>query len=335
MTAGVASHIYGLTQGQQQGFGAPVALGALALAAALGAAFVMTERRVAAPMVPVKVLADPGRRAALLVQLLLSAVIGGYVYFIALYMQRALGFSALQAGLGLLPATVTIVVMSTFVTRRLIARLGIRAVLLIGLVSVGLGQLWLSRLGLAGGYAVNVLPGIVATAWGMSLVFPAASIAATARMGPGERGLAGGLFAMSQQVGLAVGLAALATVAAARTRAVSGAAGPAHSRAVQAGWLVSGYRLAYLAAATVVALTLALTLALLRGRRIPDDDNSKKRLASQPCTTPVTAKVARQSRAWLSTGWLRSFGWRTARDGCAPWRWMARGRRATTRTSRS
>lgn len=185
MTAGVASHIYGLTQGQQQGFGAPVALGALALAAALGAAFVMTERRVAAPMVPVKVPAA-GRRAALLVQLLLSAVIGGYVYFIALYMQRALGFSALQAGLGLLPATVTIVVMSTFVTRRLIARLGIRAVLLIGLVSVGLGQLWLSRLGLAGGYAVNVLPGIVATAWGMSLVFPAASIAATPGWGRGS-----------------------------------------------------------------------------------------------------------------------------------------------------
>jgi EmrB/QacA subfamily drug resistance transporter len=268
VTASVAALIYGLTQGQQRGFESAAALGSLALAVLLAAAFVVVERTVAAPMVPFAVLADPGRRAALLVQLLLSAVVGGYVYFIALYMQRALGFSALEAGLGLLPATVTIVVMSTFVTRRLIARLGLRAVLVIGLVSVALGQLWLSRMTASGSYAADVLPGIMLSAWGMSLVFPATSIAATARMRPGERGLAGGLFAMSQQVGLAVGLAVLATVAAARTRAVSPASGLG-SAAAQAGWLVSGYRLAYLAAAIVAASALAVALALLRGKRAP------------------------------------------------------------------
>jgi hypothetical protein len=180
------------------------------------------------------------------------------VYFIALYMQRVLGFSALRAGLGLLPATVTIMVMSTFVTRRALARLGTRRVLAAGLALVALGQLWLARLGTAGGYPVNVLPGIGLTALGMSLVFPTAAVAVTAGMGPGERGLAGGLFAMSQQVGLAVGVAVLATVAAARTRA-AGAPG-VHA-------LVSGYRLSYLAGVAVVAVTLALTLALLRPRR--------------------------------------------------------------------
>jgi MFS family permease len=265
VTASVAALIYGLTHGQQRGFAAAGTLAALASSAALGVAFVVTERRVAAPMVPSRVLADPARRAALLTQFLLSAVIGGYVYFIALYMQRVLGFSALRAGLGLLPATVTIMLMAAFVTRRLLARLGVRLVLVTGLALVALGQLWLARLGTSGGYLVNVLPGITATALGMSLVFPTASIVATAGLGPGERGLAGGLFAMSQQVGLAVGVAVLATVAAARTRAAAPAAG--------ASALVSGYRLSYLVGVAIAAATLALTLALLPARR---QDNSKK-----------------------------------------------------------
>jgi hypothetical protein len=125
-----------------------------------------------------------------------------------------------------------------------------------GLALVALGQLWLARLGVSGGYLVNVLPGIAVTALGMSLVFPTAAIVATAGTGPGERGLAGGLFAMSQQVGLAVGVAVLATVAAARSGAAPGASA-----------LASGYRLSYLAGAGIVAATLALTLALLRARR--------------------------------------------------------------------
>jgi MFS family permease len=269
VTASVAALIYGLTQGQQRGFAAGGTLGALALSAALGVAFVVAERRVAAPMVPLRVLADPARRAALVIQFLLSAVIGGYVYFIALYMQRVLGLSALGAGLGLLPATVTIMFMSTFVTRRVLARAGARLVLAAGLASVALGQLWLARLGPSGSYLVNVLPGITATALGMSLVFPTAAIVATAGMRPGERGLAGGLFAMSQQVGLAVGVAALATVAAARTRAAA--------RVPGASALVSGYRLSYLIGVGIVAATLALTLALLRAPVPHHEDNSKSR----------------------------------------------------------
>jgi MFS family permease len=266
VTGCVAALIYGLSHGQQQGFATRGTLGALGLSAALGVAFVVTERRAAAPMVPLRVLADPSRRAALLVQFLLSAVIGGYVYFIALYMQRVLGFSALRAGLGLLPATATIMVMSAFVTRRLLARLGARRVLGYGVLLVAAGQLWLARLGMSGGYPVNVLPGITASALGMSLVFPTASIVVTAGMRPGERGLAGGLFAMSQQVGLAVGVAVLATVAAARTRAAGAdTAAPAPGAAA----LVSGYRLSYLAGAAIAAATLALTLALLRAH--PDE----------------------------------------------------------------
>ena len=260
VTASVAALIYGLSQGQQRGFAAPVTVAALVAAVVLGAAFVVAERRVPVPMVPVRVLASRARRVALAAMFLVASVVVGYVYFVTLYMQKVLHFSALRAGLGLLPATLTVLVTSTWLARRLAARFGTRAVLAAGLVSIGLGQLWLTQLSASGSYAVNVLPGVLLTSFGMGLLFPTAAVAATAGVEPGDRGLAGGLLAASQQVGMAVGLAVLATVAAARTRAATGSAAVA---------LVSGYRLSYWAAAGIVACALAVVLPLLPGNRQP------------------------------------------------------------------
>jgi EmrB/QacA subfamily drug resistance transporter len=260
VTASVAALIYGLSQGQQRGFAAPVTVAALAASVVLGAAFVVAERRVPAPMVPVRVLASRSRRVALSAMFLVASVVVGYVYFVTLYMQKVLHFSALRAGLGLLPATLTVLVTSTWLARRLAARFGTRAVLAAGLVSIGLGQLWLTQLSASGSYAVNVLPGVLLTSFGMGLLFPTAAVAATAGVEPGDRGLAGGLLAASQQVGMAVGLAVLATVAAARSRAVTGSAVVA---------LVGGYRLSYWVAAGIVACALAVVLLFLPGNRQP------------------------------------------------------------------
>ena len=106
---------------------------------------------------------------------------------------------------------------STQLTRRVLPHLGVRKVLLAGLTSVAIGQVWLSTISSAGSYQLNVLGGILLTAFGMGLTFPTASVVITAGVGPGERGLAGGLFVTSQQIGQAIGLAVLATVAAALT----------------------------------------------------------------------------------------------------------------------
>jgi len=258
VTVSAAALIFGLSQGQQQGFAAPLTLGALAAAVLLGAAFGAVERRVPAPMIPLGVLADRARRVALATMFAVASVVVGYVYFVTLYMQRVLGFSPLRAGLGLLPATLTVLVTSTWLARRLAARFGARLVLAAGLASIGLGQAWLTQLSAPGSYLVKVLPGLVLTAFGMGLLFPTAAVLATAGVAPGDRGLAGGLLAAAQQVGMAVGLAILATVAASRTRA---AAGPA------AAALVSGYRLSYLVAAAIVACALAGVLLLLPGTR--------------------------------------------------------------------
>jgi EmrB/QacA subfamily drug resistance transporter len=256
VTASVAALIFGLSQGQQRGFAAPLTLVSLVVAVVLGAAFVAVERRAPAPMVPLPVLADKSRRVALGVMFAVCAVIVGYVYFVTLYMQKVLHFSALQAGLGLLPATLTVMVAATLLARRLLARFGAMPVFVTALVSVGLGQVWLSMLSASGSYTVNVLPGVVATAFGMGLLFPTAAGLATAGVSAGDRGLAGGLFAAAQQVGMALGLAVLATIAAARTRSADGLTASAA--------LVSGYHVAYLVAAGIVAGALIATLIFLR-----------------------------------------------------------------------
>ena len=248
VTVSVAALIYGLSQGQQHGFAAPDTLVALA-AAVLLARRSSTERRVAVPMVPVRVLAGPARRAALGAMFLVASVVVGYVYFVALYMQRVLHFSALRAGLGLLPATLTIMVMSTWVARRLAARFGRGPAR--GRAGVDrAGQLSLAQLSASGSYPVNVLPGILLTAFGMGLLFPTIAIVVTAgssrRAGPGRRAVRRGPAGR-----LAVGLAVLATVAAARTRAATGPAAVA---------LVSGYRLSFWVGVGIVACALALVL---------------------------------------------------------------------------
>ena len=161
--------------------------------------------------------------------LLIGAILAGYVYFASLYLQKVLGFSPVATGLALVPSTVTVVLVSTLGTRRLLARFSIKAVLLAGLACMGAGQLWLAQITAGASYPAAVLPGLVLTAAGVGLALPTASIAITAGVRASDQGLAGALFTTSQQTGAAVGLAILATAAAAATAAHGGS-------------LVTGYR---------------------------------------------------------------------------------------------
>jgi EmrB/QacA subfamily drug resistance transporter len=259
VTISLASLIFALSQGQQRGFSAPVTLIALTVAVGLGVAFVLVERVALSPMVPFGVLRDHARRGALVAVFLIGAVLAGYVYFTALYLQRVLGFSALQTGLGLVPATVTAMLTSSFLTRRVLARIGIRPTLMLGLASLACGQLWFTQVNAQGSYLVNILGGLMLTTFGFGLAFPAASVAITNGVVPSERGLAGGMLVTAQQVGSAIGLAVLATAAAGRSRAAHGA-------------LVAGYRLSYLIAVGVVLLAGTTTAVLMRTRRAPLGD---------------------------------------------------------------
>jgi len=165
-------------------------------------------------------------------------------------MQRVLGESALLTGLSLIPSTATVILVSTFATRRLLDRLGVKRLLLIGLASMGIGQVWLSFMTSGGSYIVNVLPGLLLTALGIALALPAASIGATTGVDRREQGLAGGLLTTGQQLGSAVGLALLATIAAARTEQTHGS-------------LAAGYGFSYLVATGIVLIAMVLVATQL------------------------------------------------------------------------
>src|SRR6185312_1272064 len=147
-----------------------------------------------------------------------GAILAGYVYFASLYLQKVLGFSPVATGLALVPSTVTVVLVSTL-GARLLARFSIKAVLLAGLACMGAGQLWLAQITAGASYPAAVLPGLVLTAAGVGLALPTASIAITSGVQASDQGLAGALFTTSQQTGAAVGLAILATAAAAAATA--------------------------------------------------------------------------------------------------------------------
>jgi EmrB/QacA subfamily drug resistance transporter len=276
VTTGIAALIFGLSSGQQHGFTAPATLIALALAVLLTTGFVFTEKRSAAPMLPVSILAEPARRAAIAAMLLIGAILAGYVYFASLYLQKVLGFSPVATGLALVPSTVTVVLVSTLGTR-LLARFSIKAVLLAGLACMGAGQLWLAQITAGASYPAAVLPGLVLTAAGVGLALPAASIAITSGVQASDQGLAGALFTTSQQTGAAVGLAILATAAAAAT-------------AGHGGSLVDGYRLSFLIAAGLAVLAAIIVALQLSSK--PNRVEPGRRQAGPGATAPALAAPA-------------------------------------------
>jgi predicted MFS family arabinose efflux permease len=233
--------------------------------------FVRTERTVASPMLPPSLLSVPARRAAVIAMVLIGAVLAGYVYFLSLYLQKVHGFSPVGTGLALVPSTVTVVLTSTFGTRRLLARFSIKQVLLAGLACMIGGQLWLAQITAGSSYAAGVLPGLVVTALGIGLALPTASVAITSGVQGRDQGIAGALFTTSQQAGAAVGLAILATAAASQT---------AHA----GGSLVAGYRLSFLIATGMAALAAVLVSTQLRSA-------SSSRAAATPGGAPATETV--------------------------------------------
>jgi EmrB/QacA subfamily drug resistance transporter len=273
VTAAIASLIFGLSNGQQHGFKSPETVAALALAVLLGVAFVLVELRVSAPMLPLAIFSAPSRRAAVAAMVMIGAVLAGYVYFVSLYLQRVHHWSPVSTGLALVPSTVTVVLMSTLGTRRLLARFSVRWVLLAGLACLGAGQLWLSRMSADSTYLGVVLPGLILTSLGIGLALPTASIAITSGVRREDQGLAGALFTTSQQTGAAVGLAVLATAAAART---------AHA----AGSLVAGYQLSFLIAAGIMLVAVLLVSVQLRPR-----DSAHDADVHQPSGGAVPAPV--------------------------------------------
>jgi sugar phosphate permease len=229
-------------------------LGPIAGGLVLLALFGLVEGRLASdPLLPLRIFRLPLLRAANLIVLLLYAPLFAMWFFLALYMHAALGYDAIQTGLAFLPMTIGVAIAATFAPR-LVARFGPRAVLTTGLLLAAAGFLLLSRISASGSYLTDVAPGGVLAAIGLGASLVPGTIIAVQGVPPAQSGLASGLINTSRQIGGALGLAALTTLATSHTRSeVSSGAG-----AVPA--LADGYQLAF-----GVAVAICLLAALLAG----------------------------------------------------------------------
>lgn len=256
IVAGVSAVVFGMSSGQERGFTSPVTCSSLALALVLTVVFVVVERHVEQPILPLSIFHDRTRRACLVVNALAGALVVSYVYFTSLYLQRVLGWDALRTGTALVPGTVMVMAVSVLLSRRFVARLGIRTTLALGMLLAAVGQFWFSRVTDQGTYVTDVLPGLVISAAGIGLAIPAAAVGANADVPAALRGVAGGLFVTAQQIGAAVGLACVASIAA------TAASGDATS--------ANGYRLAFGVLTGIALVAVVLTVALTpRGTRVP------------------------------------------------------------------
>ncbi len=249
--------VYTIVEVTNYGWGSAHTLGFGAGALALFAAFVLREARAQNPLVPLRIFRSRNLAGANVIQTLMVAGMFGMFFLGALFLQRVLGFDSLEVGLAFLPVTGLIGVLSLGFSAKLNLRFGPRATLLPGLVSIGAGLLALSQISVDGSYWSEVLPAMVLIGAGAGLSFPSLMSLAMGGVAPEEAGLASGLVNTSLQVGGALGLAVLATLSTNRTTDLL-AGGDSAAQA-----LTSGYRLAFLVAAGLVAVAVAVAAFVL------------------------------------------------------------------------
>jgi EmrB/QacA subfamily drug resistance transporter len=260
VTAGLSVLAYALLDASSAGWGSTKIVTLLALAAILLAAFVVTELRSAAPLVPFRIFRLRTLTGANVVGILLGASLFSMFFFISLYMQQVLGYSPVHAGLSYLPLAVTIIV-AAGVGGQFVTRFGFKPVLAGGMLFVALGLVWFSRVSAGGGFLTDILGPSLLAAMGLGFGFVTSTIAAVSGVREHEQGLASGLINTSQQIGGALGLAVLSTIATTRTHHVmaSGASNLQHA-------LTDGFQSAFLGGAVIAALGFLATLILIRSR---------------------------------------------------------------------
>ena len=261
VTAGLVLLVLGLTRTEQAGFGSPPTLATLGLAAALFGAFVFVERRASDPLVPLRLFRLRGLVGAALVAFALTAATAPVGVLVTLYLQNTLGYSASIAGLAGLPFSLCVIVGSAF-GGRIAGRLGGRATMSLGLAVVAASAPITAGITAEGGVAY-VLVGCALSGLGLGCASVASTARGTSAVERGKRGLASGFMNTSAQVGTALGLAALLTLAATRTAALSGGA---YSGAEAP---VAGYRFAFFLAASVAALGVVAALYFFRQAKVP------------------------------------------------------------------
>jgi len=258
LTAGLMTGVYAILEAGEKGWGSTQTLALGGAGVALVTAFIVRQSRIANPLVPLRLFRSRNVSGANGVEALLVVGMFGMFFLGALYLQRILGYDALEVGLAFLPWTIVMAVMSFRFTAQLNLRFGPRATLLPGLVAIVAGLLLFARTPVDATYVVDILPSMILMGLGTGLAFPSLMTLAMSGATQEDAGLASGLVNTSVQVGGAIGLAVLATLATERTDGLL-ANGEAAASALN-----GGYHLAYLVGAALVLVAIVVTVTVLK-----------------------------------------------------------------------
>jgi MFS family permease len=244
----------------------------LALALVLLAGFVARQATAAKPLMPLRMFRSRNVTGANLIQVLMVGGLFGMFVLGALYMQRVLGYDAVETGLAFLPVSVGIGVLSVGLAPRLTMRFGARAVLIPSLTLLMAGLALFSRVPVDGDYVADLLPTMLLFGIGAGMSFPALMTLAMSGASPSDAGLASGLVNTTQQVGGALGLAVLATLATTRTdRLLADGEGAASA-------LTDGYQLAFAVGAALLAGAIVLAAIVLKPVAAPQEEPERARM---------------------------------------------------------
>ncbi|MGH8442824.1 MAG: DHA2 family efflux MFS transporter permease subunit [Nevskiaceae bacterium] len=263
VTAGLMLAVYAIVEGNAAGWASLQTLGLLGTSLALLAAFLVIEARVAQPLMPLRLFRLRNVSVANVVGVLWAAGMFGWFVISALYLQHILGYDPFQVGLAFLPADGIMAVFSAGLSAKLVMRYGIRGPLWIGLAIAAVGLAWLARAPLDGRFLIDVLPSMVLLGLGAGMAFNPVLLAAMNDVAPEESGLASGVVNTSFMMGGALGLAALASLADARTQSLL-EAGVAQLPALN-----GGYQLTFLLGALITAAGALVAALWLRPKPQP------------------------------------------------------------------
>jgi EmrB/QacA subfamily drug resistance transporter len=258
VTAALSILVYAVIDATDKGWGSFQTLGLIALSLALFAAFVAIELRTPKPLVPFSIFRLRTLTGANVVGILVGASLFSMFFFISLYMQQVLGYSAIHAGLSYLPLALTII-FTAALGSQMVTKFGYKPVLAVGLLFIVAGLAWFSRVSVGGGFTTDILGPSLLAAAGLGFSFVTTTIAAVSGVEEHEAGLASGLINTSQQVGGALGLAILSSIATSRSENLLASGTPLPEA------LTDGFQVAFLGGAAFAALGFVLTLVLIRG----------------------------------------------------------------------
>jgi EmrB/QacA subfamily drug resistance transporter len=292
-SAGLFLIVYGFSHAEQAGWTAALTIGSLAAGVILLAAFVLAERRVSHPLLPLRVVLDRARGGSYLSVGLTGIAVFGVFLFLTYYLQLVKGYSPVTSGLAFLPMIACILIASNSSSILLLPRVGPRALIVTGTLLGAGAMTYLTQLTVTSSYATDIVPALVAMGLGFGMIFAPAINTATAGVARQDSGVASALVNTMQQVGGSIGTAALSTVA--LTSAASYLTAHHTGPLAQVTASVHGYTVAFAVSAVLFGIGAVAAVLLLPSRRRLEELRNSALEASMASAAPAASPAAAAS----------------------------------------